>query len=124
MGEPDGTDVAGLLRPRAEIGGMFQAACQSMLPATLRFGLTTEAAAQAFVADITQASRERRGAGMSPLLVSAWKHKPPGTDTSPARWHSFAGASAGSGDSARLRQALCRSCTVWRPSQAPVTVES
>jgi hypothetical protein len=28
------------------------------------------------VAEITEATRERRGVGMSPLLVSAWKHKP------------------------------------------------
>ena len=63
VGEPDGTDVAGLLLPLAEIGGMFQAVCQSMLPAALRLGLTTEAAAQAFVADITEASRAQRVSG-------------------------------------------------------------
>jgi uncharacterized protein YcgI (DUF1989 family) len=40
-----------------------------------------EAAGQAFVAEITEASRERRGVGMGPLLVSAWKHKPAGADT-------------------------------------------
>jgi len=76
LGEPDGTDVAGQLRPLAEIGGLFQAVYQSMHPAELRFGLTTEAAGQAFVAEITEAIRERRGVGMSPLLVSTWKHKP------------------------------------------------
>ena len=76
LGEPDGTDVAGQLRPLAEIGGLFQAVYQSMQPAGLRFGLTTEAAGQAFVAEITEAIRQRRGVGMSPLLVSAWKHKP------------------------------------------------
>jgi hypothetical protein len=90
IGEPEGTDVAGLLLPLAEIGGMFQAVYQSMLPAALRLGMTTEAAAQAFAADITEASRERRGAAMSPLLVSAWKHEPPGTDTAPARQRSTA----------------------------------
>ena len=31
---------------------------------------------QAFVAEITEAIRQRRGVGMSPLLVSAWKYKP------------------------------------------------
>ena len=60
---------------------MFEAVYQSMQPTALRFGLTTEAAGQAFVAEITEATRERRGVGMSPLPVSAWKHKPPGTDT-------------------------------------------
>jgi hypothetical protein len=51
----------------------------------LRLGPTAEAAARPFAADITEASRAQRAAGMSPLLVSAWKHKPPGTDTSSAR---------------------------------------
>jgi SAM-dependent methyltransferase len=76
LGEPDGTDVAGYLRPLAEVGGLFQGVYQSMRPAGLRMGLTTEAAGQAFVAEIAEAIRDRRGAGMSPLLVSAWKHKP------------------------------------------------
>jgi ubiquinone/menaquinone biosynthesis C-methylase UbiE len=80
VGEPDGTDVAGLLRPLSEVGGMFQAVYQSMRPAGLRLGLTTEAAGQAFIAEITEAIRERRGVGMSPLMVSAWKHKPPEPD--------------------------------------------
>jgi ubiquinone/menaquinone biosynthesis C-methylase UbiE len=76
LGEPDGTDVAGQLRPLAEIGGLFQAVYQSMQPAALRFGLTTGEAGQAFIAEITDAIRQRRGVGMSPLLVSTWKHKP------------------------------------------------
>ena len=73
---PTGPTWRGQLRPLAEIGGLFQAVYQSMHPAGLRFGLTTEAAGQAFVAEITEAIRERRGVGMSPLLVSTWKHKP------------------------------------------------
>ncbi len=84
LGEPDGTDVAGQLRPLAEIGGLFQAVYQSMQPAGLRFGLTTEAAGQVFVAEITEAIRQRRGVGMSPLLVSAWKHKPQQEDVAVA----------------------------------------
>lgn len=83
MGEPDGTDVTALLRPLAEIGGMFQAVYESVRPAALGLGLTTEARGQAFTAEITEAIAERRGAGMSPLLVSAWKHKPP--DAGPIR---------------------------------------
>jgi SAM-dependent methyltransferase len=81
VGEPDGTDVAGLLRPLAEVGGMFQAVYQSLRPVGLRLGLTTEADGQAFLAEIAEAVRERRGFAMSPLLVSAWKRKPPEPDT-------------------------------------------
>ena len=84
VGEPDGTDVAGLLRPLAEVGGMFQAVYQSLRPMGLRLGLTTEADGQAFLAEIADAARDGRGVGMSPLLVSAWKGKPPEPDTRPA----------------------------------------
>jgi ubiquinone/menaquinone biosynthesis C-methylase UbiE len=78
LGDPDGTDVAGKLRPLTEIGGLFQGVYQSMQPAALGYGLTTKAAGQAFLAEISEAIRQRRGVGMSPLMVSAWKHKPPG----------------------------------------------
>jgi ubiquinone/menaquinone biosynthesis C-methylase UbiE len=84
VGEPDGTDVAGLLRPLAEVGGMFEAVYQSLRPMALRFGLTTEADGEAFLAEISDAAREGRGVGMAPLLVSVWKGKPPEPDTRPA----------------------------------------
>jgi hypothetical protein len=60
---------------------MFQAVYQSLRPVGLRLGLTTEADGQAFLAEIAEAVRERRGFAMSPLLVSAWKRKPPEPDT-------------------------------------------
>jgi len=59
---------------RATVAGQFEFIQADA--AGLRFGLTTEAAGQAFVAEITEAIRQRRGVGMSPLLVSAWKYKP------------------------------------------------
>ena len=51
-----------------------------MRPAAIRFGLTTEPAGQPFLAEISGATRQRQGVGMSPLLVSARKHKPPDSD--------------------------------------------
>ena len=77
-------EVAGNGGPLAEVGGMFQAVYQSVRPAGLRLGLTTEADGQAFLAEIADAVREGRGVGMSPLLVSAWKRKPREPDTRPA----------------------------------------
>ena len=65
VGEPDGTDVAGLLRPLAEVGGMFQAVYQSLRPMGLRFGLTSEADGEAFLA--RSAKRFARGG------VSGWR---------------------------------------------------
>jgi hypothetical protein len=63
---------------------MFEAVYQSLRPMALRLGLTTEADGEAFLAEIADAARERRGVGMAPLLVSAWKGKPSEPDTRPA----------------------------------------
>lgn len=76
LGQPDGTDVAGLLLPLAEIVEMFRVMYRNMQPAALRLGLTTEAAGQAFLAELTEAAGQRHSTAMPPLVVSAWKHKP------------------------------------------------
>lgn len=86
LGEADGTYVAGLLLPLVKIAVMFQAVYQSIRPVGLRLGLTTGADGQAFLAEIAEATRERRGVGMSPLLVSGWKRKPPEPDMRPRLW--------------------------------------
>jgi len=72
LGEPDGTDVAGVLAPAADVSWLYEGVYRSILPAALRLGLTTEADSSAFLAEITTAGRERSRAGLCPLLVSAW----------------------------------------------------
>jgi SAM-dependent methyltransferase len=75
LGEPDGTDVAGLLLPAAELGLMYQGVYRSLLPAALRLGVTTEADGRAFLEEIAAASAGRSHVVMSPLLVSAWRRR-------------------------------------------------
>jgi hypothetical protein len=41
LGEPDGTDVAGLLAPAAEVSWLYEGVYRSILPAAWRLGLTT-----------------------------------------------------------------------------------
>lgn len=77
IGSPDGTDVASMIQPLAEAGGMFQAVYRSVLPHALQMGLTTEANSQTFFADIHQAATgECSYSAMWPLLISTWKRKP------------------------------------------------
>ena len=75
LGEPDGTDVAGLLLPAAELGLMYQGVYRSLLPAARRLGVTTEADGRAFLEEIAAASAGRSHVVMSPLLVSAWRRR-------------------------------------------------
>jgi ubiquinone/menaquinone biosynthesis C-methylase UbiE len=76
LGEPDGTDVAGVLAPAAEVSWLYEGVYRSTLPAALRLGLTTGADSSAFLAEITTAGRERSRVVLCPLLISAWKHLP------------------------------------------------
>jgi hypothetical protein len=76
LGEPDGTDVAGVLAPAAEVSWLYAGVFRSLLPAALRLGLSTEADSNAFLAEITTAGRERSRVVLCPLLISAWKHLP------------------------------------------------
>ena len=75
IGAPDGTDVAGLLLPMAEIGDWFRTVYECVRPAAIRLGLTTEADGDAFLAELAEAVSEGRGIGMLPLLISAWKRR-------------------------------------------------
>ena len=81
LGSPDGTDVAGLLTPLYDILPLYEAAYHSLRPAALRSGLTTEAAGEAFLAELAEAADRPDTTAMAPLVISAWKHKPsiPGT---------------------------------------------
>jgi SAM-dependent methyltransferase len=76
LGEPDGTDVIGILGPTAELGWMYEGIYRSVLPAALRLGLTTEADSHAFLAEIAATASDRSRVGLWPLLISAWKRLP------------------------------------------------
>ena len=78
VGAPDGTDVAGRVEPLATASAMLATLYRSVLPVARSLGLTTdERSARWF----EQLARDARGAGartfMWPLLIGAWKRKPP-----------------------------------------------
>lgn len=74
LGEPDGADVVGVPAPTAEISWLYEGVYRSVLPAALRLGVTTEAASQAFLAEIATVTADRAHVGLTPLLISAWNH--------------------------------------------------
>jgi SAM-dependent methyltransferase len=78
LGAPDGTDVAGRLEPLRTAGAMVAGVFRSLLPAAIAFGLTTAEDGEIWLADF---ERDTRDLGDStvlwPLLIGAWKRKPP-----------------------------------------------
>jgi SAM-dependent methyltransferase len=76
IGEPDGTDVAGVLAPIADTGGFLEASYTSALPAALRLGITTKEKAAACLAGFAEAATDRENFVRLPTLVGAYRHKP------------------------------------------------
>jgi ubiquinone/menaquinone biosynthesis C-methylase UbiE len=76
LGEPGGTDVAGLLQPAASAAAYLEATFRSVLPAALAHGLTTEGEAKAVLDRLRRDVAGSRGTVVLPLLVTAWKRKP------------------------------------------------
>jgi ubiquinone/menaquinone biosynthesis C-methylase UbiE len=75
IGTPDGIDVASVLAPLADTAGFCQASYTSVLPAAIRFGITTRETADAFLADITAAAADRGNFVRLPSMVGAYKRK-------------------------------------------------
>jgi len=77
-GAPDGTDVAGRLEPLASGHTMFESTFRSLLPTALAHGITTEASAAATLEAVSHdATRLADRPLLWPLLIGAWKRKPP-----------------------------------------------
>jgi SAM-dependent methyltransferase len=78
LGAPDGTDVAGRLEPLRTAGAMLAAVHRSLLPAAVAMGLTTSEAAERWLQEFTRDVRDHGDhATLWPLLIGAWKRKPP-----------------------------------------------
>jgi SAM-dependent methyltransferase len=77
LGDPDGTDVGGCLTPMADVVSMLEGVYHSVLPHALRLGLTTEARSRALLDQLAELRARNQGWGRWPLLISAWKQKPP-----------------------------------------------
>ena len=79
IGEPDGTDVAGVLQPLGVATHLLDATFRSVLPVALARGVTTELEARRALDDLARDAREHPdGAVVLPLLVGAWKRRSAG----------------------------------------------
>lgn len=75
-GAPDGTDVAGLIKPLSAGYALLDGVFRSVLPTALAHGITTEeAAAQALAALERDAARFADSPMLWALLIGAWKRK-------------------------------------------------
>jgi hypothetical protein len=78
IGTPDGTDVSGRLEPLTEFQGMLTTAFTSVLATAIAHGVTTEPRATAALDRVARdADRFRDRSTLWPLLIGAWKGKPP-----------------------------------------------
>jgi ubiquinone/menaquinone biosynthesis C-methylase UbiE len=78
IGAPDGTDVAGRLEPFGDAHRMFTAVFRSLLPTAIAHGITTGERAAETAAELAHdAQRFRDRPALWPLLIGAWKRKPP-----------------------------------------------
>jgi SAM-dependent methyltransferase len=76
LGAPDGTDVAGRIEPLARASNFVTGTFRSLLPVALAYGITTEEAAAATLAEIeVDAARFPDSPFVYPLLIGAWKRK-------------------------------------------------
>jgi 2-polyprenyl-3-methyl-5-hydroxy-6-metoxy-1,4-benzoquinol methylase len=77
-GAPDGTDVAGRLLDLATSRGMLEQVLRSLLPVALAHGVTTEEEAETALEALRQdAIRYAERPTLWPLLIGAWKRRPP-----------------------------------------------
>lgn len=78
IGAPDGTDVAGRLAPLSDTSAMLTGVYRSLLPAALASGLTTEEESERWFEELARdAARDGEHAALWPLMIGAWKRKPP-----------------------------------------------
>jgi SAM-dependent methyltransferase len=76
IGWPDGTDVAGRLRPLAECEPEIAGVYRSLLPGALALGITSEDDAEAWLdAFARDVKRFPYTATLMPLMIGAWKRK-------------------------------------------------
>jgi SAM-dependent methyltransferase len=76
IGAPDGIDAAAYVAPLAQLAPQFEAVYRSVLPAALRFGVTTRARAEQWLETFGPASAEAAGhTAIWPLMVATWKQK-------------------------------------------------
>lgn len=77
IGRPDGTDVAGLLRPLAEAQSFFTGVYSGLEATAIAHGVTTQQRAAAWRSQLARdVERFPDRPALWPLLIGAWKRKP------------------------------------------------
>jgi ubiquinone/menaquinone biosynthesis C-methylase UbiE len=78
LGAPQATSVAGHLEPLRAAGAMLSAVMRSVLPAATELGLTSTTDGERWLDDFARVIREHGDfTALWPLLIGAWKTKPP-----------------------------------------------
>jgi hypothetical protein len=77
IGDPDGTDVAGVMGSLAQYGEMFRDSYRNLIPYAVRTGLITEAESERVIEDLKRAEKSAQYYSVRfPLLIGVWKRKP------------------------------------------------
>ena len=77
IGVPDGTDMHLPLMPLAPSAVMLEAACRSILPKAIEYGITTDTHIQSVFREIQHALGDGRYYSVLwPLMIGVWKRKP------------------------------------------------
>jgi ubiquinone/menaquinone biosynthesis C-methylase UbiE len=78
IGAPDGTDVAGLLTPLAQLGPQLTDIYRGVLPVAVSLGISTQARADRWLSQLDRDIAEHPNhAALWPLLIGVWKGKTP-----------------------------------------------
>jgi ubiquinone/menaquinone biosynthesis C-methylase UbiE len=76
IGDPDGTDVSGLIGSQVKFGATLRGIYRTLLPRAIQMGVTTEAESKAFLEELSAAEKgESYYSALMPLLIGAWKRK-------------------------------------------------
>lgn len=75
IGSPDGSDIAAQIGPFSQFGPLLQATYSSLVPAALKWGLTSQEESEEFSRQILHAMSETRHTILSPMLIGVWRRK-------------------------------------------------
>jgi ubiquinone/menaquinone biosynthesis C-methylase UbiE len=77
IGDPDGTDVTGILGSLEQYGELLREIYRSLMPRAIQMGITTEAESEELLETLSAAEKsEQYYSILFPLLIGVWKRKP------------------------------------------------
>jgi len=77
IGDPDGTDVTGIIGSLEQYGEFLRELYRSLMPRAVQMGITTEAESEELLENLSKAEKsEQYYSILFPLLIGVWKRKP------------------------------------------------